>query len=411
MKILLKKPSWFTVITILCLVAVTLFAAVGCNKLNIPPETDNNISFTPCQQTELKSRNEFSDKADVEFTGKGVQITHYKFEVTCDFTTVNVTHTFVNGVLNITQQGFPNQAKCICYTDVSYTIDGVSQNEVNVIFINGEQVYCYNENYPKEISFEEYSLIGTSCRVQRTNIGSDKVLVISNNHELENYIQCDDSYPVFDFTKYTLLFACGGGTSGIAAIEKNFQQISISEYSLYVDITRNATAIPQRWSASIKVPKLPQNAVVTLNVNDINNNCEWTELKPVVLTEQLKNDLDIIFSENNELVKNIRGDTLLYAINSKEELSEISHNINTVIDIDFENQSIIWGRFLTSSISNNIASKQLSVCYPSSNYRYEISVDKCTDCWEALGYLYYWAIYPRKINVNNVSLIIGELKN
>jgi hypothetical protein len=48
--------------------------------------------------------------------------------------------------LNITQQGFPNQADCVCYTDVSYTISGISQREVNVIFINGEQVYCYNDN-------------------------------------------------------------------------------------------------------------------------------------------------------------------------------------------------------------------------------------------------------------------------
>ena len=139
-----------------------------------------------------------------------------------------------------------------------------------------------------------------------------------------------------------------------------------------------------------------------------NNNCEWVEIQQVVLTEQLKNDFDIIFSENNELVRNIEGDTLLFVINSKEDLLEISQNINTVIDINFENQSIIWGRFLTSSISNNIASKQLSICYPSSNYKYEISVKKCTDCWEALGYLYYWGVYPQKININNVSLIINE---
>jgi len=66
--------------------------------------------------------------------------------VPCDFTTVNVTHTFVNGVLSITQQGYPNQANCICHTDVSYTINGILQNEINVIFINAEQVYCYNDN-------------------------------------------------------------------------------------------------------------------------------------------------------------------------------------------------------------------------------------------------------------------------
>jgi len=268
---------------------VTLFA-VSCVESECTTESElkpqvSNVNFTPCKQDVLKS-SKLSNKVEVEFTGKGVQIAYYDFEVSCDFTIVNVTYTFVNGVLNISQQGSPNEAKCICYTDVSYTIDGISQDEVNVIFVNGVQVYCHNEN----------------------------------------------------------------------------------------------------------------------------NNCEWTELKSVVLTEQLKNDLDIIFSENNELVKNIKGDTLLYVINSKEKLLEISHNINTIIDIDFENQSIIWGRFLTSSISNNIALKQLSVCYPSSNYRYEISVEKCTDCWEALGYLYYWDIYSRKININNVSLIVNELK-
>lgn len=112
----------------------------------------SNVSFTPCQQDGLKSSdilksksNSLSDKVDVKFADNSVQITYYNFAVTCDFTTVDVTHTFVNGVLNITQQGSPNEARCICYTDVSYTINGISQNEVNVIFINGVQVYCYND--------------------------------------------------------------------------------------------------------------------------------------------------------------------------------------------------------------------------------------------------------------------------
>ena len=142
MKIILKKPRWFTVITTLCLVVVTLFAASGCDKTDIPPK----VSFTPCRQSELKSNSEFSEKVDVEFTSKGVQITHYNFAVTCDFATIDVTHTFVNGVLNITQQSYPNQANCICYTDVSYTIGRIYRDEVNVIFINGVQVYCDNDN-------------------------------------------------------------------------------------------------------------------------------------------------------------------------------------------------------------------------------------------------------------------------
>jgi|GEM_PF-1741870 len=144
MKTILKKTQWFTVITTLCLVAVTFFAS-GCDEKEIPLNVGNNVSFTPCQPSKLRSSG-LSDKVDVEFTTKGVQITHYDFEVPCDFTTVNVNHTLVNGVLNITQQGSPNHADCVCYTDVSYTIDGILQDEVNVIFINGVQVYCYYEN-------------------------------------------------------------------------------------------------------------------------------------------------------------------------------------------------------------------------------------------------------------------------
>ena len=112
----------------------------------------SDISFTPCQQDKLSLQSVTTSdvlsnkKVDVKFTGKGVQIIYYNFEVTCDFTDVKLTHTFVNGFLNITQQGTPNQAKCICYTDVSYTINGLSKDEVNLIFINGEQVYFYNEN-------------------------------------------------------------------------------------------------------------------------------------------------------------------------------------------------------------------------------------------------------------------------
>ena len=146
MKIILKKSRWFTIITTLCFVAVTLFATNSCEKSDISPATDNDVSFTPCQQSRMKSSSEFTDKVEVKFTDKGVQITHYDFEVTCDFTTVDVTHTLVNGVLNITQQGTSKQADCVCYTDVSYTIDIISQNEVNAIFINGVQVYCYNGN-------------------------------------------------------------------------------------------------------------------------------------------------------------------------------------------------------------------------------------------------------------------------
>ena len=129
---------------VVILFSLVVIFTVSCEKSELETQQVPNVSSTPCKQGILKGSG-LADKVDVEFTNKGVQITHYNFEVPCDFTIVNVTYTFVNGVLNITQQGYPNQANCVCYSDVSYTIDGISQNEVNVIFINGEQVYCHNE--------------------------------------------------------------------------------------------------------------------------------------------------------------------------------------------------------------------------------------------------------------------------
>ena len=49
MKKIIKKPLWFTVITILCIIVVTMFVASGCNKSEISPiendkkESDNII--------------------------------------------------------------------------------------------------------------------------------------------------------------------------------------------------------------------------------------------------------------------------------------------------------------------------------------------------------------------------------
>ena len=152
-------------------------------------------------------------------------------------------------------------------------VDGyISENDGNTITLNGKynkvELTTMNvKDYPFEVLFTEYSLVGISC--QGKSFESNKVIVINSNEDWENYITCSDgSYPEFDFTKYTLLLAGGKGTSGIAALEKQFKQISASEYSLYVDITRNAAAIPQGWGISIKVQKLPLNAVVTINVND-----------------------------------------------------------------------------------------------------------------------------------------------
>ena len=144
------------------LLSLGVFLVVSCEKKEQEIQV-SNVSFTPCKQSELRSSSELSSEVDVEFTNGGVQIKHYNFGVHCDFTTVNVTHTFVNGVLDITQKCDGN-ARCMCYTDVSYTISGISQNQVNVIFINGVQVYCHNDDNDKFVNATVLG-IGGDCRL------------------------------------------------------------------------------------------------------------------------------------------------------------------------------------------------------------------------------------------------------
>ena len=168
------------------LLSLVVLFTVSCVKSELESQI-SNVSWTPCTQgmqstqSVLKS-NRLSNKVDVEFTDEGVQITHYNFAVSCDFTTVNVTHTFVNGVLSITQQGFPNQAKCICSTDVSYTINRISKNEVNVIFINGEQVYCYNDTESTE------NLLVGKWVASNHRFRGDSVIVFTKDFYVRQYL-------------------------------------------------------------------------------------------------------------------------------------------------------------------------------------------------------------------------------
>jgi len=271
MKTRLKKAQWFTVTIILCLV-VTLFVAGSCDKSDILPKTDNNVSFTPCQQNKLRS-SEFSNKVDVEFTGKGVQITHYDFEVPCDFTTVDVSHTLVNGVLNITQQGSPSKADCICYTDVSYTLHGISQEEVNVIFINGVQVYCYNENYPKKVLFTEYSLAETSCKWKKIqgncNNNNNAIVTINSREELENYIECTGGvdYVDIDFFKFTLLLVRGVECYSVTPNYIDLQQLSAQSYEIKINLQPNWAAVVTHWQIPIIVSKIIDDSVIELIVS------------------------------------------------------------------------------------------------------------------------------------------------
>jgi len=161
MKIILKRPLWFTTITTLCFIAVTLFAATGCDK---------------------------SKKEDDE---------------------------------------------------------------------------------PIEIPFTEYSLFNTGCWWTYVN-NPNEIIIINNKEELEEYITCGDTnYPVVDFSKHTLLHACGGTSNGISNISKKLQRLSTNEYILNVEITLDAAMVAQGWGFVLITSKLSETSSIKLNTTII----------------------------------------------------------------------------------------------------------------------------------------------
>lgn len=144
---------------------------------------------------------------------------------------------------------------CFCFDDCT------SERAIDV---KADKDGSWNGNdASKEVSFTEFILESSSC--QWLNLKQDEVIVINGNEELKKYLLCTDGgFPKIDFSKYSLLLSKGVTTSGMYAMKKQIQQISVNEYSLYVDIAFDMTAKPEVWYISILVPKLPQKAIVRI---------------------------------------------------------------------------------------------------------------------------------------------------
>jgi hypothetical protein len=141
-------------------------------------------------------------------------------------------------------------------------------------------------------------------------------------------------------------------------------------------------------------------------------NCKWKQATPVTPSNEQKNRLDNVFSGNNRLLGSIRIDTLI-VINNQADMVKFqgfSEYPDLWMEFDWNNQSIIGGKISTPSVSDEILSRQLLECLSTSSFLYEIEVKKCTSCWTAIGHNYFWAIYARKLNTENVSLTIKTVE-
>ena len=121
-------------------------------------------------------------------------------------------------------------------------------------------------DYHKNISFKEYSLIGTQCQWKNLPY-NNKVIIINSREELEQYITFNETaYPAVDFAKNSLLLASGKFYNGILEpIVTRFQQHSSNKYSLDIDIIASDTAEHKSWVKVLVVKKMAEDSKVKLN--------------------------------------------------------------------------------------------------------------------------------------------------
>ena len=123
------------------------------------------------------------------------------------------------------------------------------------------------EIFPKEISFTEYSLAGTSCKLKLFQ--GFGLIIINSNEDLENYIDCigESSYSEIDFSKYTLILAYGGETSSTLHSNcNNLQQISEQSYKMNVNVRIGVASVISYWQVPIIVNKMNDRCIVKLIV-------------------------------------------------------------------------------------------------------------------------------------------------
>ena len=284
------------------------------------------------------------------------------------------------------------------------------------IFYNAEKSYLLyepiNEDdntepavYPVNIAITDISL---DCLKEDTEI----LYIINSQEELMQRMFCEIMPHPVDFDKYSLLVVSGRASSGIDELTRQLTQTSSGEYVLKIAIKLNATREAPLWVVSVLAPKLPQDATIELVVskdkgdNGKNEDCSWNTVETVLLSEDLKIQLNHTFSEQNQLVKKIVGDTIVFVINNEQDFLKVCNDQTIASGMDFEKYSILWGRVLSSSISDKIDRKQLFECPEYTRYKYDIAIEKCVECWTALGYLYFWDVYLKKINNENIILTV-----
>ena len=211
-----------------------------------------------------------SNNVVVEFTADGVHIKHYGLAVHCDFDTVLVNYTLRNGVLIITEKGDPSNAKCICYTDVSYTIEGISGREIKSIIVNEEEVWS---NCTNPLTTEFWAWVDVN------NLEFDKVFVVNDYYEMHKhpYFARSEIPYTIDFTTQSVLITYGRACE-ICNVKSAFSTANGYRWDVFVYHNPFVDCIRYVPFMVMKVvDKIPAGASVTFTSTNESGNCNGDE--------------------------------------------------------------------------------------------------------------------------------------
>jgi hypothetical protein len=126
-----------------------------------------------------------------------------------------------------------------------------------------------NINYPVNIATSKISLQNAEWK----GLKSDSAYVINSKQELLNYISFEGDIPEIDFDKNSLLVVRVGYCNTDSKVDEIlFQQLSLGQYQLNMDVTPSFTSNTTPLVVSLSVPKLSKNATTELVLNKESNN-------------------------------------------------------------------------------------------------------------------------------------------
>lgn len=131
---------------------------------------------------------------------------------------------------------------------------------------------------------------------------------------------------------------------------------------------------------------------------------EWVKIDSVDAGIELSEHLDSIFSEQNSCLVNFDNENIIHAVYSANNIGNID-TCHEFSEINFSNYTLIVGKVQVYSISDAIASINLNS--KDNSYKVEIVIDKCTECYGAIGSLYFWKLFPKLNTGYNFEMVVN----